>query len=595
MSVSEHSVWHKPPTAAMANGSYASRRERAVRYTWAGPFNTQLYDDQLRELSNTTRDNLNRLASNMRKTESCDQYGIRHWHPESRPVNGHSAPVQQERPQSRGSWSNMSVMFTSADALSSAPRSKSIPRPIKQRIDYIAPRPKQKKKVEERPLLMDALYKVTVWTGDVPGGSTDANVHITIVGEDDMLPKTRLWHRQGTSKFCFVRGSKEVFYLKSPKLGNLRMITIEHDGLEKRHSWYLDRLEIQCMDTKRVWIFTCKNWLSMHHGDFRIKRDLEPKEKEKVWREFEVTVETGQKRLAGTDANVYITVHGTEGSSTKIHLNAKNRKDCFQKGMVNKFRIRVHDIGEIRSLRVEHDASGLMSGWFLEKITLQDIHNPACMYHFLYHGWLAKDVGDGHLWRELRAKKHLPKEVTTGKPVQYKVIVKTGDIRYAGTDANVYVVFVGSAGKTTKLFMDDSRDNFERDMEETFEVKVRKYLSRQEIAEQITQQRKLWKTKKQRQRKRLADKLNRQDTGDSDVSDSGDESEKETSGKRERRVSKEERFAEMFDRDGKVVKVPVFEEYYFPCSKWFATDEADGLIERELDVGKQTLFFQERE
>ena len=37
------------------------------------------------------------------------------------------------------------------------------------------------------------------------------------------------------------------------------------------------------------------------------------------------------------------------------------------------------------------------------------------VYHFVYNGWLARDVGDGHLWRELRAKKRLPKEVMTGE------------------------------------------------------------------------------------------------------------------------------------------------------------------------------------
>ena len=50
--------------------------------------------------------------------------------------------------------------------------------------------------------------------------------------------------------------------------------------------------------------------------------------------------------------------------------------------------------------------------------------------------------------------------------------VKTGDIRFAGTDANVYIIIHGKKGKTKKLFMDDSRNNFERNMTEVFEVGV---------------------------------------------------------------------------------------------------------------------------
>jgi hypothetical protein len=83
---------------------------------------------------------------------------------------------------------------------------------------------------------------------------------------------------------------------------------------------------------------------------------------------FEVTVETGKKRLAGTDANVYLTLHGTEGRSPTHHLNAQTRGQSFQRGQVDKFRIRTHDIGEIRSIRIEHDGNGVASGWFLSKV-----------------------------------------------------------------------------------------------------------------------------------------------------------------------------------------------------------------------------------
>ena len=54
--------------------------------------------------------------------------------------------------------------------------------------------------------------------------------------------------------------------------------------------------------------------------------------------------------------------------------------------------------------------------------------------------------------------------------MQFEVTVKTGDVRYAGTDANVYIIFVGTNGKSAKLFLDDSRNNFERGMTETFKV-----------------------------------------------------------------------------------------------------------------------------
>ncbi|XP_076463551.1 lipoxygenase homology domain-containing protein 1-like [Babylonia areolata] len=656
--MSANNVWHRPPTQA---SSGSSRPLRAVRYTWAGPFNTQLYDDQLTDLTDRTRDNLSRLANNMMQDELCDQYGIKHYHPASS-SQASKTGRPQERPPSRGSWSNLSVMFTSAGSLGASQRpaddASSItstfsgpmnfcylcstmeehqrnhlklrtPVPLnkdgsvrqkKQRIQYIPPPPRPKKKEEEPVVVQEALYKVTVWTGDVPSAGTDANVFITIVGDRDILNKTKLWRRQGTSNFCFVRGSKEVFHLKGPKLGNLSVITLEHDGLEKRHGWYVDRVEVQCMQTQKTWVFVCKNWLSMHHGDFRIKRDLEATERQLVIRDFEVTVETGKKRLAGTDANVYITVNGSLGRSRKHHLNALNRGTCFQRGQTNKFKIHMPDIGAVRSIRIEHDGEGMASGWFLNKIMLQDVQQPQLIYHFLYNGWIAKDVGDGTLWREIRAKKRLPREITSGKPVQYEVIVKTGDVRYAGTDANVYIIFMGSSGKSTKMFMDDSSNNFERGMTESFKlkamdvghltsivighdnsgpgagwfcefVKVRKHLTRQEITAQLTEQKQAWKSSRRQQHQRLATKLSQDKEN---VSDAEDDEEDADPGKRSGKTKRDERFADVFDRDGRVLKVPVYEEYFFPCAKWFAADEGDGLLERELQFERQTLFFQER-
>ena len=68
--------------------------------------------------------------------------------------------------------------------------------------------------------------------------------------------------------------------------------------------------------------------------------------------EFEVTVETGTKRLAGTSGNVYIALQGTEGVTYKYHLNSLNSNGmCFQRGQTDKFRIKVFNIGDIRSLR----------------------------------------------------------------------------------------------------------------------------------------------------------------------------------------------------------------------------------------------------
>ena len=54
--------------------------------------------------------------------------------------------------------------------------------------------------------------------------------------------------------------------------------------------------------------------------------------------------------------------------------------------------------------------------------------------------------------------------------MKYIVTIKTGDIRFGGTDANVFIQFTGAKGTTKKLKLDDYGNNFERGKTDRFEV-----------------------------------------------------------------------------------------------------------------------------
>ncbi|GFN94528.1 lipoxygenase-like protein domain-containing protein 1 [Plakobranchus ocellatus] len=615
-----------------------------IRSTWAGPINPQLYGDSLNELCFNTNQNLHRLERVMRQPRSAQ-----------------TAPFQIREPRDENldeAWlQGSTVMFApretftfqvrrlaadddtwSSVSASSGPHNfcylcstleehqqhlmrmrvpKKSAANIKPRLKYIAPPPKMKRKVKKEPEeFCDNRYKIVVWTGNKANCTTDANVFVTIAGDMNILDKTRLSRGSGNSKMCFCRSSKETFFVKSPTLGNLAYLTIEHDGVEKRHSWFCEKVEVTCMKTLQHWVFHCDSWLSLHHGDYMTRRDLRANYVERKYQEFEITVYTGTKRLAGTDANVYVTFQGTERTSPKIRLvSDHSNKNLFQRGSVDKFHVRFIDVGEILTMRIEHDGKGLASGWFLDKVVVQNIEDPKVIYHFLLHGWLAKDVGNGHLWREIRAKKKLAKEITTGKPVSYQVTVRTGDVRYAGTDANVYIVIQGTKGKTKKLFMDDARNNFERGMTEVFElnasnvghitrinighdnsgpgagwfcedVTVRKYLTKEEVVQFLNKLKKQ-KKPKDRHKKRLSDRVRERS-----LEDVKEESEDELEEAMEDDFP-EGSYRDVFDRDGKVVKVPVYEEFYFVCKNWLAMDEADGLLEREIVVKNKSISFRD--
>lgn len=59
-----------------------------------------------------------------------------------------------------------------------------------------------------------------------------------------------------------------------------------------------------------------------------------------------------------------------------------------------------------------------------------------------------------------------------GGGAQYRVIVKTGDQRGAGTDSNVFLTIYGSKGDSGERPLDTSANNFERAMTDTFLIKA---------------------------------------------------------------------------------------------------------------------------
>ncbi|KAL3873928.1 hypothetical protein ACJMK2_037005 [Sinanodonta woodiana] len=770
--MSTASAWKYRPLSAGRKG---------VVNTCLGPIRTELYAESLKNLCNNTRDNLDRLKSQISKLDPCLEYGIEHWHPEKRPS---SAPPQWvEREKTNGRWEDTNVMFTSVDVIESlkdasnddsdsyigapAPvnkfcylcsnmdehkrhlmlhRSKRKFKSGKPIIEYIAPKPKIKKKKDSEEIrIAERLYRVDVFTGDEPNAGTSANVFITIKGSLEMLPKTKLVKKRGSSNFCFVRASKETFHIKGPNLGNLQVLTIQHDGEEKKHAWYLDKVEITDVKALKTWVFNCQNWISIFEKPYYSNSiDLTAQISTKTQIDYMVEVITGNKQLAGTDAQIFLTVFGTKGVSKKIHLIDKTPGlKCFERGRADHFKFKMFDLGELKKVRIEQDGSGFAPGWNLDRVVINSADKPKEKYYFVYRGWIAKDVGDGRLWREIKGTKTIPKLVQHGTRIKYEVTVKTGDVKFAGTDANVFIRFCGSAGVTDKLKLDNSKNNFERDMIDEFVldaenvgplnkvvighdsfgpgagwfldyVKVRRHIPRDEVIQTVRAAKKKLKEKQKKIKEKKEDKLddvdkklsklamrdkNRKsergyydldendegtnnkrdrkpkhdarsllsgsrrslsrslshiseeddDDDDDDEEESDDDKsneysrkhlqqlrrlsssrerqklaskrsevsddEDDTYSKRTNSTSKDgrktppekrkfrsrsasaiilEKEAEEVDDDaGSKVRVPLYEVYFFPCHKWLAKDEEDGLTVRELEVEKKTIQYRD--
>lgn len=80
---------------------------------------------------------------------------------------------------------------------------------------------------------------------------------------------------------------------------------------------------------------------------------------------YNISVYTGDRNNAGTNAQVYIVMHGEGVSSNKMFLNNGN----FKRASVDKFTIFAPiTLCPLKTLVVGHDNTGHDPEWFLDKV-----------------------------------------------------------------------------------------------------------------------------------------------------------------------------------------------------------------------------------
>jgi hypothetical protein len=139
------------------------------------------------------------------------------------------------------------------------------------------------------------------------------------------------------------------------------MCRIEHDNTGAAPGWFLDHVLVTNRRTNMPSYFACNQWLSKDEGDGRIVRDLLAKDaKMGSMTEYKVLVTTGDRRGAGTDANVSIMIYGEQGDSGELQLRGDG--NLFEKGDTNEFKFELPSLGTLKRCRVWHDNAGLGPG-----------------------------------------------------------------------------------------------------------------------------------------------------------------------------------------------------------------------------------------
>lgn len=109
---------------------------------------------------------------------------------------------------------------------------------------------------------------------------------------------------------------------------------------------------------------------------------------------YDIRTKTGGEDSNGTDAKIFITLHGENNiDSDEIELDTPG-KDDFMRGAIDTFRISVpqDNFGPIRAITMRNDNSGPQPGWWLVWVK---VSNDGHTGEFPLDNWIAEDEENG--------------------------------------------------------------------------------------------------------------------------------------------------------------------------------------------------------
>uniref|UniRef100_A0A1I8HA00 Lipoxygenase homology domain-containing protein 1 n=1 Tax=Macrostomum lignano TaxID=282301 RepID=A0A1I8HA00_9PLAT len=334
-------------------------------------------------------------------------------------------------------------------------------------------------------------YEVLVFTGDQDGAGTDSRIFLTLFGQAGVTRRLPLRSGPGEQRTVLKRNSSRRFVLKAVCVGPLKKARVQLEETGSSAEWLLDRLQVTDLrHPKWRYHFVCGQWLSRRRGDFQTVRELvasrEPGAAPKNTT-FKIKVYTGDKAGAGTDADVFLKLTGDKADSNDIALNEPTMggRNLFERNSVDEFMYKSRYLGQLQRARVWHNNKGFAPGWYLEKLIVEDLAMGR-VYEFPCAQWLADSEGDRKTSRDLIARSTSGTGVGPDGLISYTILVKTGNVRNAGTSARVYLTLRSDAEtprkrsirgpiQSDKLFLKDGK--FERDAIDEFNIDLPDLLS----------------------------------------------------------------------------------------------------------------------
>ncbi|XP_055963049.1 polycystin family receptor for egg jelly [Sorex fumeus] len=119
-----------------------------------------------------------------------------------------------------------------------------------------------------------------------------------------------------------------------------------------------------------------------------------------------LTVFTGSRWGAGTRADVFVQLRGTEGASD-AHCLSHPQVKALYRGSIHTFLLTTRsDLGDLRSVRVWHNNEGWAPGWYLSRLKVESLFSRH-IWLFLCRTWLSVDTSLDETFSPMPADRRL--------------------------------------------------------------------------------------------------------------------------------------------------------------------------------------------
>ncbi|KAH0617711.1 hypothetical protein JD844_016210 [Phrynosoma platyrhinos] len=257
----------------------------------------------------------------------------------------------------------------------------------------------------------------------------------------------------------------ESFLLSAGDIGSITKISFVVSNPCLNKGIKLSKVRMKDLDSKEELCFHPLNqWLFEEDGSETVAEVAAVRPDVAPLREvtYSISVYTGTLPASETDAEIFITIFGENGDSSKRRL--KNPKFCthFAKGQVSTFSIRAIDLGILSKVLVEHNRYGYGAGWYLEQIIIQGLEKHDGQYIFSCQQWLDSGVADGRMKRELQLLGKATKEKPIGRiHGTWHVIVSTSNILNNDVNPKLTITACDDKGASASVFI--PKGSFKRD------------------------------------------------------------------------------------------------------------------------------------